>query len=111
MAIIGWIGDNGDPDNFLYALLDKDNAVRGKAQNYAFYKNDSVHRLLIQAQKVGDQATRAQLYEQAQEIIHRDAPWAPLVHASRVSAYRKEVQNYLYHGLEITWLHRVWLSK
>lgn len=111
MAIIGWIGDNGDPDNFLYALLDKDNAVRGKAQNYAFYKSDAVHRLLIQAQRVGDQATRAQLYEQAQEIIHRDAPWAPLVHASRVSAYRKDAQNYLYHPLEITWLHRVWLTK
>jgi peptide/nickel transport system substrate-binding protein len=111
MAIIGWIGDNGDPDNFLYALLDKDNAVRGKAQNYAFYKSDAVHRLLIQAQQVSSQAARAKLYEQAQEIIHRDAPWAPLVHASRVAAYRKDVQNYFPHPLEIRWLHRVWLSK
>ncbi len=111
MALIGWTGDNGDPDNFLYALLDKDNAVRGKAQNYAFYKNDAVHRLLIQAQRLGDQAARAQLYEQAQEIIHRDAPWAPLVHASRVSAYRKDVQNYFPHPGDNRWFYRVWLNK
>ncbi len=111
MALIGWTGDNGDPDNFLYVLLDKDNAVRGKAQNYAFYKSDPVHRLLIQAQRVSDQAARAALYEQAQEIIHRDAPWAPLVHASRVAGYRKDVQNYFPHPLDIRWLHRVWLNK
>ncbi len=111
MAILGWIGDNGDPDNFLYVLLDKDNTEKGKASNIAFYKNDTVHNLLIKAQQVGDQASRAKLYRQAQEIIHNDAPWAPLVHAARVSAFRKQVQNYTYHALEITWLHRVWLSK
>jgi len=111
MGIIGWIGDNGDPDNFLYALLDKDNAVRGKAQNYAFYKSDSVHRLLIQAQQVTDQSARAKLYEQAQEIIHRDAPWVPLVHGANVAAYRKDLENFPgKHILEIFWLHRVWVK-
>src|SRR5574341_1626544 len=70
MAIIGWIGDNGDPDNFLYVLLDK----------------------------------HTTFYSQAQEIIHNDAPWVPLVHAARVGAYRKEVQNFTLHPLQIWWL-------
>ncbi|HEY6103939.1 MAG TPA: ABC transporter substrate-binding protein [bacterium] len=111
MAIIGWIGDNGDPDNFLYVLLDKDNAVVGKAQNYAAYTSDAVHTLLIKGQQVNSQAQRAAYYKQAQEIIARDAPWVPLVHAARVGAYRKEVQNFTLHPLQIWWLHRVWLSK
>ncbi len=111
MAILGWIGDNGDPDNFLYVLLDKDNTEKGKAANIAFYKSDALHNLLIKAQQVSDQNARAKFYRQAQEIIHSDAPWVPLVHAARVAAYRKGVENYFPHPLEIRWLHRVWLSK
>lgn len=111
MAILGWIGDNGDPDNFLYVLLDKDNAVKGKASNIAFYGNSRVHELLIKAQQVSDQASRTRFYRDAQQIIHDDAPWVPLVHAARVAAYRKAVQNYAPHPLEIRWLYRVWLSR
>ncbi|HEX3031048.1 MAG TPA: ABC transporter substrate-binding protein, partial [Bacillota bacterium] len=31
LYLIGWTGDNGDPDNFLYALLHKNNTVKGSA--------------------------------------------------------------------------------
>ena len=91
-------------------LLDKDNAQIGKASNVAFYKSDSVHRLLIDAQQASDQAARVKLYMQAQELIHRDAPWVPLVHAARVGAYRNQVENFLLHPLQIWWLHRVWIK-
>lgn len=111
MAILGWIGDNGDPDNFLYVLLDADNAKPGTATNISFYGNSRVHDLLIKAQQTAGQAERARLYRQAQEIIFQDAPWVPLVYGARVAAYRKQVQNYFPHPLEIRWLHRVWLSQ
>ncbi len=108
MMILGWTGDNGDPDNFIYVLLDKDNI--GKS-NRAYYKNETTHQLLIKAQQVADQAGRANLYRQVQQILHDDAPWAPFVHAARVSANRKAVTNYSKHPLDIAWLHRVWLAK
>lgn len=111
MAILGWIGDNGDPDNFLYVLLDKDNAKKGNASNIAFYGNSAVHDLLIRAQQVSDQSRRAAFYRQAQELIARDAPWVPLVHAARVGAYRRQVQNFSLHPLQIWWLHRVWVTR
>jgi peptide/nickel transport system substrate-binding protein len=111
MAILGWIGDNGDPDNFLYVLLDRDNAEKGKASNIAFYKSAALHALLIRAQRAPSQSARASLYQQAQQIIFQDAPWAPLVYGARVAAYSKRVQNYFPHPLEIRWFHRVWLSK
>ena len=38
MALLGWTGDNGDPDNFLYVLLDK-TATKVPANNIAFYIN------------------------------------------------------------------------
>ncbi len=108
MTILGWTGDNGDPDNFMYVLLDKDNI--GKT-NRAFYKNETTHQLLIKAQQIANQGERANFYRQVQQILHDDAPWAPFVHAARVSAYRKEVANYSKHPLDVAWLHRVWLTK
>jgi len=39
MCLIGWTGDNGDPDNFFYPLLDQDSARKdGNAQNYSFWR-------------------------------------------------------------------------
>ncbi|WP_366922836.1 ABC transporter substrate-binding protein [Metallumcola ferriviriculae] len=97
MAMLGWTGDNGDPDNFLYVLLDKDNAVKGSAGNIAFYKNDEVHDLLIKAQQEMDQEVRADLYKQAQEIIHDDAPWVPMSHSTPPIAAKKGVSGYVPH--------------
>ncbi|MBO8171451.1 MAG: ABC transporter substrate-binding protein [Bacillaceae bacterium] len=97
MAFLGWTGDNGDPDNFLYVLLDKDNAKGPDAGNIAFYKSDELHELLIQAQQLSDQAERAELYMQAQEIIHEDAPWVPLVHSTPPLAGKATIQDFAPH--------------
>jgi len=102
MILLGWTGDNGDPDNFIYALLDKDNAVKGSSNNYAFYINEQVHDLLIKAQREMDQDKRSDLYKQAQVIIHEDAPWVPLDHSTDPLILMKYVKGYLPHptGIE-----------
>lgn len=97
MAMLGWTGDNGDPDNFLYVLLDSDNAKTPDAGNIAFYKNDKVHELLIQAQRSSDLDERTKLYEEAQVIIHDDAPWIPLVHSTPPSALKSNIKGYIPH--------------
>ena len=50
--LMGWTGDNGDPDNFIYTLLDKDN-IGGN--NYTYFSNDELHDILIEAQSDPDQ--------------------------------------------------------
>ena len=95
MVLFGWVGDNGDPDNFLYTLLDKDNAVKPRSKNYAFFRNDASHDLLVKAQQEMDREKRAALYSHAQTIIHDHAPWVPLVHAKSILAFRNTV-----HGIE-----------
>lgn len=97
MALMGWIGDNGDPDNFLYTLLDKNNTKIGSAANYAFYKGGAVHKLLVQAQQVYDQSERARLYEKAQVLIHEDAPWVPLFHSTQMMATKAGVRGFFLH--------------
>ncbi|MCF6092396.1 ABC transporter substrate-binding protein [Microaerobacter geothermalis] len=98
MALLGWTGDNGDPDNFLYVLLDKDNAKGPDAGNIAFYKNDELHDILIQAQQISDQGERAKLYQRAQEIIKDDAPWIPLVHSTPPLAGKVNIKGFVPHS-------------
>ncbi|TCS83077.1 ABC transporter substrate-binding protein [Tepidibacillus fermentans] len=97
MALFGWTGDNGDPDNFLYVLLDKDNAKAPDAGNISFYKNDKLHEILIKAQRSSDQNERTELYKQAQEIIHNDAPWIPLVHSTPPLVGKKNIVGFNPH--------------
>ena len=91
MALLGWVGDNGDADNFLYVLLDKDTATLGSALNICFWKNDAYHELMTQARRELDPAKRAALYRQAQEIIAEEAPMVPLAHAESMLACRANV--------------------
>ncbi len=81
LALAGWVGDNGDPDNYLYLLFDKDNTVPGLARNIAFYRDDTVSQLLRQAQDIEDRGAREKLYAEVQRRIASDAPWAPLAHS------------------------------
>ncbi|NSL51820.1 ABC transporter substrate-binding protein [Calidifontibacillus erzurumensis] len=92
--LLGWTGDNGDADNFLYALLDKDSIG---SNNYTYYANDELHEILVQAQSTPDQATRNELYKKAQEIIHEDAPWVPLVHSTPLLAGKANISGFIPH--------------
>ncbi len=92
LALHGWIGDTGDPDNFLYVLFHSDNAVPGDAQNVAFYRNALVDKLLIDAQGVVDEPTRSGFYAAVQDQIATDAVWVPIAHSELVVAGRAELE-------------------
>ena len=59
-VILGWTGDNGDPDNFMHTLLGCA-AVGGN--NRAQWCNEEFDKLVNDAKKVSDQAERTKLYE------------------------------------------------
>jgi peptide/nickel transport system substrate-binding protein len=96
MALMGWVGDNGDADNFLYVLLDKDTATLGSALNICFWMNDAYHDLMIAARRELDPEKRAALYRKSQEIIFEEAPMVPLAHAEQLMACRANVSNILF---------------
>src|SRR5690606_5805133 len=91
-VILGWTGDNGDPDNFLHTLLGCD-AVGGN--NRAQWCNEEFDRLVTEAKTKTDQAERAELYKQAQKIFAEEAPWATLDHSVSFVPMRKEVQGFV----------------
>lgn len=93
LGLFGWIGDTGDPDNFLYVLFDSDYAHIGDAQNVAFYTNPEVDRALLAAQGTVDEGQRAALYAAVQEQLAADAPWVPIAHSELVVASRADLEH------------------
>ncbi len=81
-VILGWTGDNGDPDNFLSVLLSCAAAKDGGA-NRAFWCNEEFSALLSKAKQTADVAERTKLYEEAQVIFKDQAPWATLDHSTQ----------------------------
>lgn len=82
MCLIGWTGDNGDPDNFLYPLLDQDSAHKGTAQNYSFWRDPNFHKLMLDGQRSVDDALRKTIYARANALVHDQVPAVPLVHTT-----------------------------
>ncbi len=110
LCILGWAGDNADPDNFLYILLDSDNAIPGLARNVAFYVNPRVHGLLSWAQSTNDRAERERDYGEAQTLIAADAPWVPLAHSQVAVAAHNNVEGLAIHPSAIIYYQSVWLG-
>jgi peptide/nickel transport system substrate-binding protein len=79
MCIIGWMADIGDPDNYLYMLLDKENAVGTDVNNRSFYTSEEFHQLVYKARHILDWAEREKLYDAAQRLLFEDMPCVPLV--------------------------------
>ena len=113
MAMLGWIADVADPDNFFYSLLSIPNAEK-PAYNISFYRNEELQKILDRARMstdqdihafealdidkgggrvITDRDVRIRLYRQAQAIFYRDAPWVPLAHAQRILVINRDVKN------------------
>ncbi|MEZ7173353.1 ABC transporter substrate-binding protein [Sporosarcina sp. OR05] len=106
--MLGWTGDNGDADNFLYVLLDEDNIG---SNNYTYFKNTDMHDLLIEAQTEVDENKRIELYKSAQEIIHEEAPWVPIAHSTPLLAAAKGLKGFKPHPTGSDILSKVELTK
>ncbi|MCB8837815.1 ABC transporter substrate-binding protein [Aurantimonas sp. VKM B-3413] len=91
-AMLGWTGDNGDPDNFLDTLLGCD-AVGGN--NRAQWCDEEFDALVKKAKQVSDQEERAKLYEKAQEVFKEQAPWLTIDHSKVFMPMQKSVKGFV----------------
>lgn len=95
MCLIGWSGDNGDPDDFMYPLLDEDSAHKGTAQNYSFWRDPQFHALMLAGQGTVDEAKRRQIYMQANALVHAQVPAVALVHTVVPVALRTSITGFV----------------
>ncbi|MCG8564396.1 MAG: ABC transporter substrate-binding protein, partial [Desulfobacterales bacterium] len=77
-VLLGWTGDNGDPDNFLNVLLGCDAVGSANRARWCYKPFDD---LLQEAKLTSDVAKRTKLYRQAQKIFKEQAPWITIGHS------------------------------
>ena len=109
LGLIGWMGDNGDTDNFLSIFFASWAAEKGTATNYSFYRSEEMDKLLLAGRVETDPAKRALIYEDALALWRRDLPLLPLVHSDNLVALRSG-----YEGFEmqkISDLRLAWIKK
>lgn len=92
-GMLGWTGDNGDPDNFLNVLLGCD-AARAGGNNVSKWCNKEFDDLIKRAQRTTDITVRTKLYEQAQVIVKEEQPQLPIAHSVVFMALSPKVVNY-----------------
>lgn len=79
ISLIGWTGDNGDPDNWLGTLYSCD-AIGGN--NYSMWCDPAYDKLIKQAKVVTDREQRTVLYKQAQQLLKQQVPITPVAHST-----------------------------
>ena len=89
--LIGWSGDNGDPDNWLGTLFGCD-AVNGN--NFSKWCDADYDKLIKQAKATPDQAKRTELYKQAQHRLKDQVPMTPIAHSTVYQPMRTSVQDF-----------------
>jgi peptide/nickel transport system substrate-binding protein len=90
LYMLGWTGDNGDPDNFVCYFFCKPGA-----STEGFYSNPKLAEVLLQAQRLTDVKKRAELYRQAEQMIHDDVARIFVANNQPPLAFQKKVRGYV----------------
>jgi len=110
MCMLGWTGDNGDPDNFLFVLLSIP-AAEKPAGNVAFWRNEDFNDAIVAAKETFDLEKRIELYRKAQVIFHEEAPWVTLAHSVVTVPVRNNVKDFVIYPTGKRVFQRVWLEQ
>lgn len=91
-GMLGWNGDNGDPDNFFF--LHGCDAARPGGQNLSKWCHKPFDERLEKARALTDNKARAKLYEEMQAIEQEESPDFKIAHSVVYEVMRKEVTGY-----------------
>lgn len=92
MIQLGWVGDNGDPDNFMNVLLGCSAIKAGS--NMARWCNKEFDTLLLKAKEDSNVKVRTGFYEKAQIIFNKEKPWFTVAHAKMNTVISDKVVGY-----------------
>ena len=91
-ALMGWTTATGDPDNFFGPLFSCTSANGGSNSAKWCYK--PFDQLITRARAEQDHEKRVEMYREAQQLMHDQAPAVMIAHSTIFEPVRKEVSGY-----------------
>lgn len=91
-CLYGWVGDNGDPDNFMNLLADTNVSM-----NVGRYDNPDYKALIEQGLATEEGDARNDIYKQCEQMVADEMPWMVISHAKNLAGYNPKVQGFFYH--------------
>ncbi|MGF1750449.1 ABC transporter substrate-binding protein [Vibrio cionasavignyae] len=92
LLLTGWVGNTGDPDNYLRPLLSCSSKREGL--NLSMWCNDDFDFLLDLALEVSEPRYRVNLYRQAQNILFDQVPVIPIAHGQKYQAHNDDLTGF-----------------
>ncbi|ANI52577.1 UNVERIFIED_ORG: dipeptide transport system substrate-binding protein [Pseudomonas fluorescens] len=106
--LIGWSGDNGDPDNWLNVLFGCDSL---SGNNFSKWCDKKFDGLVKEAKRTTDQAKRTELYKEAQHVLKDAVPMTPIAHSTVYQPMRANVQDFKISPFGLNSFYGVSVSK
>ena len=91
VALMGWTGDNGDPDNWLGTLY---SCGAIGSNNIAMWCDPTFDALVTKAKTLNDREARSELYRQAQQRLKQEVPITPIAHSTVNQPISAKVQDF-----------------
>ncbi len=91
-CLYGWVGDNGDPDNFMNLLADENVSM-----NVGRYRSDAYNALIQQGLATPEGDERDEIYKQCEQMVADEMPWMLISHSKNLAGYSPKVKGFFYH--------------
>lgn len=110
MGTVGWDADFPDASNFFEPTLSSSAIQDERSQNYSFFSNAELDRLLAAAHKEPDTSKRFDLYAKVEAIVRDEAPWIPTYSTRALELWQPYVRGYTPHPLLPQRFTGVWIN-
>ena len=95
MYILGWSNSIIDPDRSFCTLFPSDQCGYN-GNNYTFFKNDEVDKLIAEAAVNTDHEARMKQYQDLQALLMEQAPWVPLFYQQQPAGTNAKLVGFEY---------------
>ena len=96
LLMLGWVGDNGDPDNFLCVFFcGGDTQFANDGEGGGLPPDEEIAQLLRDAVAETDFETRKAMYEEANQLLHDRIISVPVVQRTPPTLMRANVSGYV----------------
>ncbi len=100
VCFYGWVGDNGDPDNFMNLLADATPTM-----NIAQFDDAEYKALIAEGAAETDEDKRNDIYHQCEKIVAEKQPWLLVSHSADLYGYSPKLTGFVVHPTGVV---RMW---